>query len=258
VAFVVRALPVVVEALERGVAGFRPVEILNDGVRAGFAFRHFEDPNVYQLWASTWAGDTAHGPNPDTSQAREWWINETITDLQEELDTGFLARAVKVRTPDGEALMIDYDAPAADPLDDDYYLSAVLDYADHLRQARLNVGPGQAARAGHSDVGWIAAYVNSRTGNPPVGQVVIVNGPYESTGLIAHLELIDGCPDRVGHELSFDAIMMSARHGHQRLYADASLTLLAPFDFTIDAADPRRVYYDITDRDLTWPMGERR
>lgn len=225
--------------LDQRVEGFRGLGVRRDGQRLSIVFRWFDDPNTYEISSE--------------AQAGPWSWEQAMGDLVEELDTNYLMRAIKTR--EGTVLRAELDGQEIPgDLDTAHYISAVISSGIHLARDGLDVRAGTAARRDGVLLDWWAAYVNTRTGGPAVGQLVTVRRPRDrSEAEIAHLELVPQTPKGVGHDLVFTAIHHAARHGIQRLYGKKALRHLDVFGFAPVSDAAELFMYDITTQDLNWP-----
>lgn len=222
----------VMAGMGRLVKGFRPIGVRNDGERMSLVFRWFDDPNTYEIVA-------------------DWSDGEfDSTDLEEDLDTGFLMAAIKTRS--GSVLRADLQGERSPQSSGNFYLSAALEYVGHLAEDGLDTGPGLGARSLQTLLDWWAGYANNRTGGPALGQLVVVRDS-EREAHIAHLELDSRAGDDLGYDLVFTAIHHAARRGIHRLYSPRGLAHIAPFEFAAASGRPDVVMYDITTRDMNWP-----
>lgn len=203
-------------------------------------FRWFADPNRYEL-----ASANSGGP---------WsWSGDAAGDLQEEMETGFLARTVKTR--DGDILRADLDGDIVyGTRPDGIRVGRVLDYTGHLKAARLNTKPGQALRRDGGLVDWWMAFRDEAQATTPLAQIVIARyGGRRDQAVIAELDSVADAPDLAVYKLIFTAILRAAEKGVRHLYARRGLRGVDMFGFKNTDRDHAMVVYDTTSEDLNWP-----
>lgn len=208
--------------------------------RTAMEFRWFADPNRYELASANRGGSWS-------------WSGDAAGDLQEELDTGFLARVVKTR--DGDILRANLDGDIVyGTRRDNIDIGAVLEYTRHLKRVGLNTKPGLALRRDGTLLDWWAAYRDEARAITPLAHIVIGRWDgSEDQAVIAELGGVAAAPDLAIYKLIFTAILHAAEKGVRRLYARRGLQWIEMFRFKDANIDEPLVVYDMTREELNWP-----
>ena len=146
----------------------------------------------------------------------EEWATEVSWWLTEELDTGYVGRAQRRRTPD----YIELRAPSYEP-DHRYYVSRVYGDGRWLAQCGWDVSVARTLGERGFLMAWLQAHVNSAIGGPVVGQAVVgrlASGDAE----LAVLNLARDVPDSVARDLATVCVYEAGNNGAERLNVDTT------------------------------------
>lgn len=210
-------------------AGGQPAGGVPPGVAVLFRWR--ADPTTYAFMLPVTLDDAGaitqlEGPHgwpgyPMTSA--QVLADEADFLLMEELDTGFVRRARRLRRGPVVYLLT---GAAPDVMPAGFFVGPVHVLEGHgqdedgedLGRAGLDVRAVQQASAEQQLVTWLDAYVNNSRGEPVVGHVAVaweagsLLGPGGSVRVVA-LQVLPGWPVSVGQALLFNALRDAAEAG---------------------------------------------
>ncbi|MFK5636057.1 hypothetical protein [Ornithinimicrobium sp. LYQ103] len=189
--------------------GFRLIDVRHQGPDVLVLFRWRENRHVFGVvipWPeaiSLTTGEPADSP--------EEWAAEASLRLAEELDTGYVGRALRRQKPDHiELFGRGYE------FDGRYYISQVPGDGAWLAHCGWNVRVARRLRDRGLLIAWLQTYVNNASGEPVVGQAVVGRRP-DGDAELAVLDVATDAPDVIARDLIWVAVHEAGDGGAVRI-----------------------------------------
>lgn len=210
--------------------GFRLVDVRPAGPDVLVLFRWRRNRHIFGI-VLPWSGVLGLSTGEPVRSVEEW-ASEAWLSLTEELDTGYVTRALR-RQKAGYVQLCEQ----AYEFDRRYYVSSVPGDGSWLAHCGWDVDLARRLRDGGQLIAWLQAYVNDESGEPVVGQAVVARRLGGDAELVV-LDVAAGVPDVVSQDLAWAAVHEAGDDGAVRMRASpAHSQLLTAMGFEASTDD---------------------
>lgn len=210
--------------------GFRLVDVRHAGPDVLVLFRWRRVRHIFGI-VFPWSGAFGLSTGEPVRSVEEW-ASEAWLSLTEELDTGYVTRALR-RQKTGYVQLCDQ----AYEFDRRYYVSPVPGDGSWLAHCGWNVDLARRLRDGGQLIAWLQVNVNNERGEPVVGQAVVAR-QLDGDAELAVLDVATGVPDVVSQDLARAAVQEAGDDGAVRMRASSAHSqLLSAMGFEVSTKD---------------------